>query len=124
MEHLTTKRTVFYLLFGVLFLVQACYYDVEQELYPSGGCDTADMSYTNDIFPILQDKGCISCHGDLASLDLNGYNDLKIYVDNGRLFGSINHDAGFRPMPDFQPKIDQCSIDKIKSWIDAGAPNN
>lgn len=124
MVHQTTNKLVIFTLFLLMLIFHSCYYDIEQELYPSVGCETSNMSYANDILPILNSKGCISCHGDLATLDLNGYADLKIYVDNGRLFGSINHDAGFRPMPDFQPKIDQCSIDKIKSWIDAGAPNN
>ena len=124
MEPQTTKKLILLSILSLTLVLHSCYYDVEQELYPNTGCETANMSYANDILPILNSKGCIGCHGDLATLDLNGYADLKIYVDNGSLYGSINHDVGFRPMPDFQPKIDQCSIDKIKSWIDAGAPNN
>jgi hypothetical protein len=118
------KKTTLLFFSIVIYCLQGCYYDIEQELYPSGGCNTADMSYATDIIPILQNNSCISCHGDLASLDLNGYADLKVYIDNGRLMGSINHLSGFRAMPDNSPKIDQCSIDKLQAWIDAGAPNN
>lgn len=113
---------------GVLFLLvitlNACYYDVEQELYPGIPCVSANMSYANDIVPLLTRNGCLGCHGDLATLDLNGYTDFKVYVDNGAVQGSINHEAGFRPMPDNMPKISSCDIEKINSWINAGAPNN
>lgn len=105
-------------------MVSSCYYDVEEELYPGGGCETANMSYTNDIIPILTNNGCLGCHGDLATLDLTGYQDLKIYADNGALLGSIRHENGYRPMPDNMPKIDQCDIDKIAAWIEQGTLEN
>jgi len=124
MEPRIIKRTTLLIFTLAIYFLQGCYYDIEQELYPSGGCNTANMSYATDIVPILENNGCIACHGDLASLDINGYADLKIYVDNGRLMGSINQLSGFRAMPDNQPKINQCEIDKLQAWIDAGAPNN
>ena len=119
-----TKISATYLLIFSIVLLQSCYYDVEEELYPATSCETDNMSYQNDILPLLTSNGCIGCHGDLATLDLNGYNDIKIYVDNGSLLGSIKHESSFRAMPDNQPKLDQCTIAKIESWILNGAPNN
>jgi hypothetical protein len=55
---------------------------------------------------------------------LEGYSNVKAKVTDGRLFGAINHSPGYAPMPDGQPKMDQCDINKVKTWIDAGAPNN
>ncbi|MBT8326555.1 MAG: hypothetical protein KJP21_02450, partial [Bacteroidia bacterium] len=117
------KNLIIVVLFSIVG-IQSCKYDVEEELYPSTPCETNAMSYQTDIVPILTNNGCISCHGDLATLDLNGYSDLKIYVDNEALLGSIKHRDGFRKMPDNQPKLDQCTIDKIESWIYDGALNN
>ena len=124
MVHQTTKKLILLSIFSVALVLHSCYYDVEQELYPKTDCETENMSYQNDILPILQNNGCIGCHGDNSTIDLNSYNDLKIYVDNEALLGSIKHRDGYRPMPDFQPKIDQCLIEKIESWIYDGAPNN
>lgn len=116
------RKTI--LTLSLIWLLQGCYYDVAEELYPSSACETQNMSYQNDILPILQNSGCIGCHGDNSSIDINSYEDLKVYVDNDALLGSIKHSDGYRPMPDFQPKIDQCLIDKIEAWIYDGAPNN
>ena len=82
------------------------------------------MSYTTDILPLLTSNGCIGCHGSSSTTQLDSYENVKINVDNGSLLGSINHENGYRPMPDFRPKIDQCSIDKITSWINDGALDN
>ena len=118
------KNIVLLSLFGFLITMFSCTYNNAEELYPANTCETEKMSYQNDILPILEINGCIGCHGDLASIDINSYEDLKIYIDNGALLGSIKHSDGYRPMPDFQPKMDQCLIDKIEAWIYDGAPNN
>jgi hypothetical protein len=108
----------------ILTLAQSCTYYVEEELYPIKKCSTDAMSYTNDILPILQNNGCIGCHGDLASVDLNGYHDVRIYANNGFIEGSIKHQQSFRPMPENRPKLTQCEIDKIEAWIAQGTLNN
>ena len=82
------------------------------------------MSYQNDIVPLLSNNECITCHGNLATLNLKGYDNVKIYADNGSLLGSIKHESTYRAMPDKQPKLDKCTIDKISAWISDGAPNN
>ncbi|MCG8327611.1 MAG: hypothetical protein MI974_07995 [Chitinophagales bacterium] len=109
-----------------LVLVAGCYYDVEEELYPTLECDTENMSYTNDVLPIVQGN-CYTCHdqgSNFGGVILEGYESLKTYVDNGRLLGAIRHESGFSPMPKNAPQLVACNIEKIEAWINAGAPDN
>ncbi|NNC94998.1 MAG: hypothetical protein HKN92_05500 [Chitinophagales bacterium] len=89
-------------------------------------CDTVAMSFTNDIHPIIQ-QYCIGCHSSgVASggIIMETHSQLQALAFNGSLFGTINHEAGYVPMPYNQTPLDVCFINKIKSWIDDGAPNN
>ena len=107
-------------------LLAGCYYDVEEDLYPTLECNTQGVTFSTTIQPILQDN-CLSCHSNSLSsgnINLEGYSNLKIYVDNGRFLGAIKREAGFSPMPQNQPQLVECNIAKIEAWINAGAPNN
>jgi hypothetical protein len=126
MVHRITKYTF---VLGLLVLLSGgCYYDVDEELYPASTCNTAGVSYATDVVTILTNNSCISCHNNAnpqGSIQLDTYTGVKIYADNGRLFGSINHDVGYKAMPQGSTsKIDACSINKIKAWVADGAPNN
>jgi len=125
-EHKIIRYTVL-IAMGCIFLA-GCYYDVGEELYPTSQCDLADVSYSTDIIPILTDNTCISCHNNVSpqgSIKLDTYSEVKINAENGKLFGSMNHDSGFKPMPQGSSnKTDQCSLDKIRTWIENGAQNN
>lgn len=111
-----------------LFSLQGCYYDIENELYPSDGttCDTAAVTYIATIQPILS-QNCLSCHSAASaqgSVVLEGYNLLKVYVDNGSFLGAVSHGSGYSPMPKGGNKLSDCKISQIQTWIAAGAPNN
>ena len=111
---------------NICFVLFSCKYDNEKDLYPDNSCITIDMSYSNNISTILQDYGCISCHNTInpqGGVNLEGYNEIKVWVDNSRLTKSINHN-GASPMPKDQAKMDTCDIRKIESWISDGARNN
>ena len=113
-------------LIALLIHFSACNYDNEEELYPTSSCKTADMSYATDVSNILQNYSCLSCHSSVSndgSVTLEGYDNLKTWVDNGALLKSMKHD-GASPMPKNQAKMNQCDIDKIEAWITDGAPNN
>lgn len=89
-------------------------------------CNTTNVSLSATVYPILQNY-CIGCHSSSnasGGINLSTYNNLKATALDGTLFGSINHSSGYVAMPQGLPKLNQCSIDRIKSWIDAGAPNN
>lgn len=115
-------------LFTALCIVgwESCYYDVEEELYPITNCDTASVSYSQDILPILTSR-CFECHGNghiEGGVSLDPYDNLKIWVNAGRVVGAINHEAGFFPMPKDNPMLPDCDIMLIESWVNEGAPNN
>jgi hypothetical protein len=115
---------------GILLMgfLQSCYYDNEEILYPDvAECDTTNVTYTGTVAPILDSYNCISCHGSSfpqGNVVLGNYDDLKIVVDNGRFWGAINHDDGYSPMPQNLPKMDDCDLKKIRTWMDEGAMNN
>ena len=109
----------------VLFGLNSCYYDVEEELYP-GGCETINLSYSQDIVPILENN-CLSCHNqasNFGNVTLEGYDNVLLFVTNGELLGSIKHESGFSPMPQNAAQLVECDIEKIETWIADGAPNN
>lgn len=120
------KYTVF-IFFLALILISACTYNNEEELYPTSNCDTTDMSLATDIVPILDNYNCNGCHSTVSNsgdVDLERYNDLKIWVDNGKLLGSMQHDGTASEMPKGAPKMAQCDIDKVAAWIQQGANDN
>lgn len=121
------KRIGCFLFFLLIF--QACYYDNEEELYPfqnSSICDTTEVKYSNQILQIIQ-TACYSCHDEstqFGNINLEGYTALKTQVDNGNLWGSINHHQGYSAMPRNANKLSDCKIQTIKIWIDEGAMEN
>ncbi|NUO03163.1 MAG: hypothetical protein HUU01_21340 [Saprospiraceae bacterium] len=111
---------------SAILVAGGCYYDVEEDLYPEVNCTTENQSYANDIVPILQ-TNCYVCHGQgigLGNVTLEGYNNLKVYADNGKLVGVISHDSRFPAMPQGAAKLSACNISKITQWVTDGAPNN
>jgi len=110
----------------LIAMLSRCTYNVEEELYPKTDCDTDNISYSIDVVPILQNN-CYECHSEAvnqAGITLEGYNNLKTYVDNGRFLGAIKHEPGFSPMPQGRPQLPDCQIAKIEQWILDGAQNN
>lgn len=106
--------------------LSACYYDVEEELYPNG-CNTTNVSYSENLVPILDRYACSSCHDSQSQqggVNLEGYDNFLLYAENGRLMGSISHAPGYEPMPLGGAKMTSCDISKFQVWIDSGAPNN
>lgn len=126
------KYLAFLTIVVFVFASQSCYYDNEEDLYQffnSGACNTTNVTYSTEVVATLQ-QYCYSCHNAQtaatlgAGIDVSTYQQAKVYVDDGSLYGSIIHAAGFSPMPEGTGKIPQCDQDIIKAWIDAGAPNN
>jgi hypothetical protein len=112
------------ILSAILILSQGCYNDNVEELYEfeDPNCDALDVSFSNQVFPIIQGNCSITgCHvaGGNGML-LENYNNVKAYVDNGTMFDRV---VNTQDMPPSQP-LTSCQIDQIDSWINAGAPNN
>ncbi len=106
--------------------LNSCYYDKADLLYPDTACDTTAVTYSTSVLPVLS-SNCISCHGGAtpsAGIGLDTYAGVKIQADNGRLWGAVSHSPNFSPMPKNSNKLNVCSLEKIRLWIAAGAPNN
>jgi len=90
------------------------------------GCDTTDVTFSLDIQPLIQNscEGCHSGGNPSGGVGLTNYNQIQTLALNGDLYGVVNHNSGYVPMPYNQSKLSQCRIDQIKIWIDQGAPNN
>lgn len=104
----------------------SCYYDSEETLYGTVECSTEGASYSVDVLPLLIDN-CYRCHAAAANfggINLEGYDQVSIYVNNGELLGVIRHTPGFSPMPQNEPQLVECNIEKIATWIESGAQND
>ena len=79
------------------------------------------------VLPILDIQCNGACHNATdreGNVILETYNNITPYVNDGSLMGSIHHTGGFAIMPTSGTKIPSCEIEKLQSWVDAGAPNN
>lgn len=91
------------------------------------GCDTANVSYSAVIAPIIQEhcyEGCHNGSSPASGFSLETYAGVKAKVTEGRLYGAVSQQPGFVAMPQGQGLIPSCQISQIKAWIDAGAPDN
>ena len=111
---------------GITLFNTSCYYDKEELLYPNTVCDTAMVTYSTSVAPVLS-SFCNSCHSGAtpsAGIKLGTYDDVKIQAANGRLWGAVSHATAYSPMPKNAPKLNACNLAKIKKWLDSGYPNN
>ena len=90
------------------------------------GCNTTNVTFAGFVSPLLM-TNCVGCHSGGApsgGVTLNTYDGVRAVAISGRLYGAISHAPGFQPMPRGSAKLPQCTIDKVKAWIDNGAQNN
>jgi hypothetical protein len=117
---------------SVMFLwvvLSSCYNDTEEQLYGAPVCNLENVTYSIDVVPILSNN-CYACHSqsnapaNAAGIVLEGYEKIKVAVENGLLMESIIHGPDASPMPKNAPRISDCKINTIKKWIENGALNN
>lgn len=112
-----------------IFLLQSCYYDKADLVYPSTSatCDTTTVTYSATIAPLMS-ASCNSCHGGTAAagggIVLDTYTGVKAYATNGRLLNSILQNGAASAMPKGGSKLPDCSINKVRAWINRGMLNN
>ncbi len=92
----------------------------------AGECDTENVSYSGFVQLVIQNncQGCHSGNTPSGNIDLTNHANVKTLADSGKLYGAISWQNGYENMPQGGNQLPSCTIDKIKSWIDAGAPNN
>jgi len=119
----------FFLLGTLMLSLNACYYDNQEDLFQyvqAVECNTVTANYTADLVPILV-QHCFRCHRNGrtdGNVNLEGYNNVKTYADDGSLLGTTDHQAGFPIMPTSGIKIPACEIEVMRVWINEGALNN
>ena len=95
------------------------------------GCDLSNVTFSETVWPIIN-ANCTSCHsgaspggGILLTNHATVAAQGAIGSGNpGSLLGAITHAAGNSPMPQGQAKLSDCNISKIRTWINAGMPDN
>jgi hypothetical protein len=91
-----------------------------------GQCDTSGVKYSVFVRATIQ-NACLGCHngaGSTGKYDLSKYDGVAAVAHTGQLVGAISHSFPFRAMPDGGTKLDDCTISKIRAWVNAGALNN
>ena len=93
---------------------------------PEGPCITDNISYAAFVAPLLS-ANCVGCHSGgtpSGNIVLNSHSAVQTVALNGRLLGAITWASGYPQMPQGSAKLSACNIEKIKAWINNGAPNN
>jgi len=106
-------------------IISSCTYNSEEDLYPEEPIPEV-VSYATDVLPIIE-TNCYGCHDAEsmnAGINLEGYDNLVIRVEDGSLEGTIRHEEGWVAMPLAASKLSDSQINKISDWIDEGYPNN
>jgi len=112
--------------FALLFIVSlpSCYYDNIEETYPGTiPCDTAAVTWTLDIQPMVNTH-CAGCHNGTQEFDLSTYASVKAIATNGQMMQSMSMMQG---MPKKMPpaySLPDCTLLKTQLWIDQGALEN
>lgn len=89
-------------------------------------CDSSVVTYSGTVSKIMANN-CIGCHKGSSlggGFDLSTYSGVKSCAATGKLYNAILQNGQAQPMPKGTAKLSTCNISAIKSWIDAGTPNN
>jgi hypothetical protein len=124
MELKNITRSV--LLLASISLLSSCYYDNEEEVYEYynnlNSCDTAAVSFSADILPMIQGNCVSGCHvaGGTGNGIFENYLEVKAKVDNGSMLQRVVVAQDMPPAGTFT----DCQIAMVQAWILNGAPNN
>lgn len=104
----------------VVLSLPGCYYDIEQELYPSTYCPTDNITWTGTIEPLIMGRCATSgCHvAGAQSPDLSTYAGVSANTAAIRQTTVVD-----KTMP-FGSSLSSCQIQQLSIWLDMGAPQN
>lgn len=112
----------------IIIALASCEKNNEVDLYGIPPCDTTDLTWVNGISEIFS-VYCVFCHN--VNLNYKGVRhdnfeeEMKVISrGDARLRTVINHGPGYKRMPFGGPKLSDCNIQKIETWLDNGAPEN
>ena len=101
-----------------------------------GSCSYT-FSYSNDIYLLLSNHGCLGCHGNSGGLDLSSRSSLLEGGNHGSpvILGDIDNNSllikvllgsynGIPEMDDagYGTTFENSEIEILKKWIEEGAP--
>ncbi|HEY0654867.1 MAG TPA: hypothetical protein VGD65_17135 [Chryseosolibacter sp.] len=117
------RAALFCLSFLVVFGFQLSCADHD---FPTYNCPDNEVSYLEDIKPILESKCAISgCHNGSLGADRD-WSNFAVFQENAQ-HGNVKNFVVNRIMPPASsPKggLSQDQINAIACWIDDDAPNN
>jgi ribosomal protein S16 len=90
------------------------------------GCDTSNVTFQDDIFPIVS-LYCTSCHSGAnpdGGVLLTNYSTISSEAVNGSMLDAINWIGTVEPMPYQSDQLPECYINLIQIWVDNGAQDN
>ena len=116
-----TRPLIYSLIIMMTAITFSCTNHNKQDILHLNICDTSITKYSTTISTIISNN-CASqsgCHGPLpGSVSLEIYQNVK-----DRATDIVNRiKAG--NMPKNNPKLDDCTILKIETWVNKGALNN
>lgn len=117
---------VSFVISGIVLYLSGCSKESEDKLSGNTACDTAKVSYSQKIVPILQNN-CYSCHGGAnppTGIRLDTYANLQVFANNGFLSAAVEHTGTVTPMPYLLPQLPPCEVNTIAAWVNQGALNN
>lgn len=125
-HHAKCSLKTFLIISALLYVFSSCTSRNEEEIFADINCDTENVTYSGFVLPLLESR-CISCHNSQlpsGNVNLENYENLVTFVENGRFLGAIRHEPGFSNMPQGQAQLSSCQIESIEAWIAEGFPNN
>lgn len=94
--------------------------------YCDHDCDTSDVTFSGTVWHTMQNY-CFGCHSGSnpqGGIFIENYDDVVALANSGQLMGTINHEAGYSPMPQNGDQLSQCKRREIEIWIENGMPDN
>lgn len=124
MKQKDMARLFFFIIIATI-LVQSCYYDKEELLYPGStaavDCTTINAKFGADVQPLITSKCATSgCHDATAAggITLENYAQISGAKDRVNARSVVE-----KTMPSSGP-LQQSEVNIIKCWIESGALNN
>ncbi len=91
----------------------------------SSSCNAQNMTYANDIAPIIANN-CAGCHSGSSpsgGINLASYSGVAAVASTGKFYNAVAQNGMALLMPPTS-RLSTCDINKIKAWVDAGYQNN
>ena len=111
----------------LFFGTSSCYYDDYETLYGNAGaCDTAAVTFSQDIKALIG-QNCEGCHNGMSAnggLILSGHQNTSASALNGSLIDRMTRSAGDPLLMPPGGALGDCDISKLRAWILQGAPDN